>query len=126
MKRKAEAQGGGVANGGSKKKQATESNAVESQFGKGLFSSERLAGYTQEYAKSTPYKHAVVHGLMNDDLLRSVRREIIDNIHFTPKETDIYKIHQSGDLANLSGLPESALEKLPSLLKLRDALYGKE
>lgn len=126
MKRKAEAQGAAAANGGSKKKQATESNAVESQFGKGLFSSERLDGYTQEYAKSTPYKHAVVHGLMNDDLLRSVRREIIDNIHFTPKETDIYKIHQSGDLANLSGLPESALEKLPSLLKLRDALYGKE
>jgi Rps23 Pro-64 3,4-dihydroxylase Tpa1-like proline 4-hydroxylase len=55
-----------------------------------------------------------------------VRTEIIDNIHFTPKETDIYKIHQSGDLANLSGLPESALEKLPSLLKLRDALYGPE
>jgi Rps23 Pro-64 3,4-dihydroxylase Tpa1-like proline 4-hydroxylase len=55
-----------------------------------------------------------------------VRTEIIDNIHFTPKETDIYKIHQSGDLANLSGLPEAALEKLPSLLKLRDALYGPE
>jgi len=127
VKRKAETEGAAVANGGgSKKKQATEANAVESQFGKGLFSSKRLKGYTQEYAKSAPYKHAVVHGLMNDELLRSVRREIIDNIHFTPKETDIYKIHQSGDLANLSGLPESALEKLPSLLQLRDALYGKE
>jgi Rps23 Pro-64 3,4-dihydroxylase Tpa1-like proline 4-hydroxylase len=61
---------------------------------------------------------------MNDELLRSVRSEITDNIHFTPKETDIYKIHQSGDLANLDGLPVTALEKLPSLLKLRDALYG--
>lgn len=45
-------------------------------------------------------------------------------MHFTPKETDIYKIHQSGDLANLDGLDEGALEKLPSLLRLRDAMYS--
>ena len=123
MKRKAEEQTASTANG---KKQATESNAVEAQFGDNLFAEKTLKGYTDDYAASTPYKHAVIHGLMNDSLLRSVRTEIIDNIHFTPKETDIYKIHQSGDLANLSGLPESALEKLPSLLKLRDALYGPE
>jgi Rps23 Pro-64 3,4-dihydroxylase Tpa1-like proline 4-hydroxylase len=123
MKRKAEKQTAPASNG---KKQATESNAVEAQFGDGLFAKKTLKGYTDDYAGSAPYKHAVVHGLMNDSLLRSVRTEIIDNIHFTPKETDIYKIHQSGDLANLSGLPESALEKLPSLLKLRNALYGPE
>ena len=123
MKRKAEKQTASTASG---KKQATESNAVEAQFGDNLFAEKTLKGYTDDYAVSTPYKHAVVHSLMNDSLLRSVRTEIIDNIHFTPKETDIYKIHQSGDLANLSGLPESALEKLPSLLKLRDALYGPE
>lgn len=123
MKRKAEKQTAPASNG---KKQATDSNAVEAQFGDNLFAEKTLKGYTNDYAESAPYKHAVVHGLMNDSLLRSVRSEIIDNIHFTPKETDIYKIHQSGDLANLSGLPESALEKLPSLLKLRDALYGPE
>lgn len=61
---------------------------------------------------------------MNDDLLRSVRTEVRENVHFTPKETDIYKIHQSGDLANLDGLDDAALERLPSLLKLRDALYS--
>lgn len=43
---------------------------------------------------------------------------------FTPKETDIYKIHQSGDLANLDGLGDDALSKLPSLLALRDAMYS--
>ncbi|KAM0718915.1 hypothetical protein Q7P37_005987 [Cladosporium fusiforme] len=123
MKRKAETQTDPASNG---KKQATDTNAVEAQFGDNLFAEKTLKGYTDDYAGSAPYKHAVVHGLMNDDLLRSVRTEIINNIHFTPKETDIYKIHQSGDLANLSGLPESALEKLPSLLKLRDALYGQE
>lgn len=61
---------------------------------------------------------------MDEWLLRKVRSEIQENVHFTPKETDIYKIHQSGDLANLDGLDDAALSKLPSLLKLRDALYS--
>ncbi|KAG0648052.1 uS12 prolyl 3 [Hyphodiscus hymeniophilus] len=73
---------------------------------------------------SEPYKYGVISSLINDELLRSVRSEIKDNVHFTPKETDIYKIHQSGDLANLDGLDNAALEKLPSLLRLRDALYS--
>lgn len=53
-----------------------------------------------------------------------MRDEIRANVSFTPKETDIYKIHQSGDLANLDGLDDQALAKLPSLLQLRDALYS--
>ena len=77
-----------------------------------------------EYAQSKPYKHSVISMLMDDALLRSVRNEVRENVHFTPKETDIYKIHQSGDLANLDGLDDAALEKLPTLLRLRDALYS--
>lgn len=53
-----------------------------------------------------------------------MREEIRANVSFTPKETDIYKIHQSGDLANLDGLDDHALAKLPSVLALRDALYS--
>jgi Rps23 Pro-64 3,4-dihydroxylase Tpa1-like proline 4-hydroxylase len=70
------------------------------------------------------YKHAVIQNLVDDTLLRNVRNEIREHIHFTPKETDIYKIHQSGDLANLDGLDDSALKRLPSLLTLRDSLYS--
>ena len=51
-------------------------------------------------------------------------RSEIQNLSFTPKETDIYKIHQSGDLANLDGLDDSSLKLLPSLLTLRDAMYS--
>lgn len=53
-----------------------------------------------------------------------MREEITSNVEFTPKETDIYKIHQSGDLANLDGLDDESLSKLPSLLSLRDAVYS--
>jgi prolyl 3-hydroxylase /prolyl 3,4-dihydroxylase len=128
MKRKADAVDGpaaATANGRSKKA-ATEANAIRDRFGPAIFEPETVKSYADGYVVSGPYKHAVVCGLVEDGLLRSVRREILDNIHFTPKETDIYKIHQSGDLANLDGLDPAALEKLPSLLKLRDALYSKD
>ncbi|CAK7200523.1 putative component of NuA3 histone acetyltransferase complex [Sporothrix eucalyptigena] len=97
---------------------------AKQHFRKGLFDSSVLNAYTSEYAESEPYKHAVIHSLVDDALLRSVRNEIRENVSFTPKETDIYKIHQSGDLANLDGLEDEALAKLPSMLALRDALYS--
>ena len=97
---------------------------VKKSFRKGLFEESILQNYTKEYADSEPYKHGVISSLIDDELLRSVRNEIRENVHFTPKETDIYKIHQSGDLANLDGLDDGALDKLPSLLRLRDALYS--
>ncbi|KAK3722940.1 putative component of NuA3 histone acetyltransferase complex [Vermiconidia calcicola] len=123
MKRKADSAQVSPSNGHTKK-QATEANGIQGHFGDSLFKPETVERYTTEYGESEPYKHAVVSNLIEDSLLRTVRSEILENIHFTPKETDIYKIHQSGDLANLDGLPSSALGKLPSLLKLRDALYS--
>lgn len=72
----------------------------------------------------TRYKHGVIQDLVDPTLLRQVREEIRENISFTPKETDIYKIHQSGDLANLDGLDNESLSRLPSLLTLRDNLYS--
>lgn len=70
------------------------------------------------------YKHGVIQNLLSPDLLRNVRSEIISNIHFTPKETDIYKIHQSGDLANLDGLDDASLNRLPSLIEIRNSMYS--
>ena len=71
------------------------------------------------------YHHGVIQDLIDPALLRKVRSEIQD-LSFTPKETDIYKIHQSGDLANLDGLDDSSLKLLPSLLTLRDAMYSSD
>ncbi|KAK7941125.1 uncharacterized protein PG986_013512 [Apiospora aurea] len=128
MKRKAEAQG--AVQKPSKKKSKTSKplspEVVNARFRKGLLDDKVLQKYTEEYAKSSPYKHAVIHDLVDDKLLRAVRNEIKENVSFTPKETDIYKIHQSGDLANLDGLEDEALSKLPSLLALRDAMYSQQ
>ncbi|KAK7554587.1 Oxoglutarate and iron-dependent oxygenase degradation C-term-domain-containing protein [Phyllosticta citricarpa] len=109
---------------GRSKKCALPDEEARSNFREGLFDTKVLNGYKEYYAQSEPYKHAVIRNLIDPSLLRSVRDEIRQNIVFTPKETDIYKIHQSGDLANLDGLDDSSLAKLPSLLRLRDAMYS--
>ncbi|OAA48733.1 Ribulose-phosphate 3-epimerase [Metarhizium rileyi] len=105
-------------------KNALSAEETKKRFRSGLFDAPVLESYTSEYVDSSPYKHAVIHELVDDKLLRSVRNEVRNNVQFTPKETDIYKIHQSGDLANLDGLDDESLAKLPSLLALRDAIYS--
>ncbi|RCI15456.1 hypothetical protein L249_3560 [Ophiocordyceps polyrhachis-furcata BCC 54312] len=128
MKRKAQSQAGNGSRASNKKSKTTnkdrEGDDVRRRFRPGLFDEPVLASYTEEYASSSPYKHVVIHSLVDDALLRSVREEIQSNVQFAPKETDIYKIHQSGDLANLDGLDEESMAKLPSLRNLRDAVYS--
>ncbi|KAK6205857.1 hypothetical protein LQW54_008152 [Pestalotiopsis sp. IQ-011] len=126
MKRKASAQTASQKPNKKKSKPSLSDAEVAARFRNGLLKQDVLDSYTKEYAESEPYKHCVIHELIDDKLLRSVREEIKDNVSFTPKETDIYKIHQSGDLANLDGLGDEALQKLPSLLSLRDAMYSKK
>lgn len=77
-------------------------------------------------ANSEPFKWGTITELMDDTLLRNVRQEVLTQIAFTKKETDIYKVYQSGDLANLSGLDWQDLSKLPSLYQLRSAIYSQE
>ncbi|KAL8823332.1 MAG: hypothetical protein Q9191_005955 [Dirinaria sp. TL-2023a] len=106
------------------KKKASDVDDIRKRFSVDLSDQQTLDSFTLEYANSKPYKHAVIKDLIAQSLLRKVRSEIQDSISFTPKETDIYRIHQSGDLANLDGLDDASLQRLPSLLSLRDALYS--
>ncbi|KAK5086118.1 putative component of NuA3 histone acetyltransferase complex [Exophiala xenobiotica] len=119
LKRKAESE---AARNPSTKKRNT--SDIRKAFRDDLFEPQTVKSFHDSYTTSEPYPHAVVSGLIQEDLLRNVRSEITENIHFTLKETDIYRIHQSGDLANLSNLDQEALKRLPSLVKLRDALYS--
>ncbi|EMD40872.1 hypothetical protein CERSUDRAFT_111452 [Gelatoporia subvermispora B] len=78
----------------------------------------------QEYGTSRPYKYALVEKLFQDELLVKVKDEILAELSFAEKETDIYKVKQTGDLASLSFLTEEQRALLPNLLALRDALYS--
>ncbi|KAJ3166725.1 hypothetical protein HDU88_003208 [Geranomyces variabilis] len=114
-----------VAPDAKRQKQAVDTDAAPSHvFRDDLLSPASVASYAAQFASSTPYLHCVMNDLVSDALLRKVRTEITSALHFTVKETDIYKVHQTGDLANLDGLPADELAQLSSLFELRNALYS--
>lgn len=101
-------------------------NDIVQFFNPKIFQQEFQDELQQLVEQSMPYRWGTVKELMNDELLRLVRKEVLQEIAFTKKETDIYKVFQSGDLANLSGLDWNDLSRLPSLYKLRAAIYSEE
>lgn len=106
-------------------KQTPEEEAQAKQyFQSHVFEDSFREQLTKNVRESQPYRWGTIKNLINDQLLRNVRSEIMSEIKFTKKETDIYKVFQSGDLANLSAMPQDLLERLPSLYKLRSAIYS--
>ena len=58
-------------------------------------SPQSSSGLSEFYTQSTPYKHAVIGSLFNENLLHKVQTEILGELSFTEKETDIYKVRRS-------------------------------
>ncbi|AQZ13313.1 TPA1 (YER049W) [Zygosaccharomyces parabailii] len=103
---------------------ALEEDKVRSLFNPKIWDPEFQNKLKEEITDAKPYNWGTIRDLIDDDLLRAVRKEIETEIHFTKKETDIYKVNQSGDLANLSGLDWGDLSRLPNLYRLREILYS--
>ena len=80
----------------------------------------------EEYERNEPYPYTVIKDVCREDVMRGVRNEIIDNFEATYKETDLFKMLQSMDLANLSTLDDATKARIPNLLALRDAIYSAE
>ncbi|KAK6333981.1 hypothetical protein TWF696_002492 [Orbilia brochopaga] len=124
----AEATANGAAGSGKGKKaaiiQGQDAAMIKKSFRRDLFLDANVTALREFHEKSGPYQHCVINNVVSTALLRAVRAEIMENIHFTPKQTDIYTIYQSGDLVNISGLTEAERKLLPSLWQLRDALYS--
>ncbi|KZT12591.1 nuclear protein [Laetiporus sulphureus 93-53] len=99
-------------------------DAFAEHFATDLFAPSNIHRLHSEYDQSTPYKHAVVEKLVQDDLLQRVKDEALEQLSFSEKETDIYKVKQTGDLASLSFLTDDQRALLPNLLTFRDALYS--
>ncbi|SGY43256.1 BQ5605_C001g00006 [Microbotryum silenes-dioicae] len=91
-----------------------------------LLSPSSIASLRSQVEASQPYKHAVIPQLFEHDFLEKARKELCESVSFTEKETDIYRISQTGDLTNLSGLPAAEQAQLGTLTQLRDALYSSE
>lgn len=78
------------------------------------------------FASAQPFPHLVLRDLLGDQgaLLRAVRDELVTHVRATYKETDLFRVFQTGDLANLDALDEEQRAKLPALSALRAALYS--
>ncbi|KAH7887435.1 nuclear protein [Phlebopus sp. FC_14] len=103
---------------------ATEETDHTSRFHPGLLEADSIQQLHTTYATNEPFKYAVIEKLFQDELLRNVKNECVKELSFSEKETDIYKVNQTGDLASLSYLSEAQLALFPNLLALRDALYS--
>lgn len=91
-----------------------------------IFTADFQNDLRRRISAARPYNYGVINGLFKDDVLRQARDEIFANIEFSEKETDIYKLNQTGDLLNIDGLPADEAARLATLHRVRDALYSKE
>uniref|UniRef100_A0A7R9YSB2 Fe2OG dioxygenase domain-containing protein n=1 Tax=Chlamydomonas euryale TaxID=1486919 RepID=A0A7R9YSB2_9CHLO len=89
-----------------------------------LLGQESVEALAAAYAAALPYQHTVLRQPFEDSLLRNVRDEIIQNINATYKETDLFKVFQTGDFGNLAKVDADVAAKIPSLMRLKAALYS--
>jgi Rps23 Pro-64 3,4-dihydroxylase Tpa1-like proline 4-hydroxylase len=61
-----------------------------------LFSDESRSRLHKELHSAQPYTHVVIKDLCDPTVLRAVREEVIHNISATYKETDLFKVFQTG------------------------------
>lgn len=65
---------------------------LASCFATGLLDASNIDSLHKSYKTSEPYLYAVIDKLFQDDLLLKVKDECINELSFTEKETDIYKV----------------------------------
>lgn len=68
------------------------SQDVISCFAPDLFDADNVSRLASSYPTSEPFKHALIENLFGDDFLLQVKDECLNELHFTEKETDIYKV----------------------------------
>eukprot|EP00798_Chlamydomonas_sp_ICE-L_P021076 gene21076-27957_t len=80
----------------------------------------------ESYKSAEPYPHCIIRDIFKPDMLDAVREEIINNINATYKETDLFKVFQTGDLGNIDNLEAEESAKLPTVHRLKAAIYSDE
>lgn len=105
------------------KKRAKTTTTMQEILDDGFFDRESII--RQCYVDSRPYPHAQIKDLFKPDFLTVVKEEIKSQTKVNFKESDLFRVYQSIDMANL--VPGSELAaQLPHLMKLREVLYSQE
>ncbi|KAJ1493959.1 Oxoglutarate and iron-dependent oxygenase degradation C-term-domain-containing protein [Baffinella frigidus] len=113
---------------GSKKVAGGSAETLLSPLIASIFHPEERKKTVEEFATSAPYHHAVIAPFAQEDRLRAVHDELVQNLTANLKESDLFKVYQTCDLANLgrNGVMEELAAKMPQLISLRDAIYSPE
>ena len=85
-----------------------------------LFQEEFVEKKNNEYETSQPYQHILLKDVCDDRFLSQVLRELETHVTLSFKETDLFKVLQSVDLASLD--TAEGRKKCTNLTKLRDVL----
>lgn len=81
----------------------------------------------RDYLKAKPYPHAVLDPVFRDGFAEKVLHEVKHNLKAKFKESDLFRVYQSIDLANLSPDSDTSLkDKMPALMTLRESLYSSD
>jgi len=78
------------------------------------------------YQTATPYPHGVLENIFIDGFLDQVLSEVKNNLKAKFKESDLFRVYQSIDLANIDPLEPTLHKSMPALLQLRETLYSGE
>eukprot|EP00210_Caulerpa_lentillifera_P002467 g2365.t1 len=85
-------------------------------------SSDEIKSLKAEYELQRPFPYIKLASFCDDSSLHRVRDQLISQFKVDYKETDIFKVLQSSDLANLDSTDVS----IKDVLELRDAIYSAE
>lgn len=66
---------------------------IGGRFVPGLLEDSNALRLNREYSCSRPYRYCVIDKLFDDALLTQVKDECIDQLNFTEKSTDIYRVY---------------------------------
>ena len=84
-----------------------------------------MATIQSKYRHENPYSHGLLPNLFRPEFLHSCITEIKDNSVVNFKESDLFRVYQSIDLANLDQKQELR-DKMPHTMQLRSVLYSPE
>jgi Rps23 Pro-64 3,4-dihydroxylase Tpa1-like proline 4-hydroxylase len=90
----------------------------------GLLDAESKQKLKKEHDSSEPYKHLVINDLCQNSMMRSIHNEVKHNMSANFKESDLFKVFQTGELGNLDRDDPSLEGKIDHLFALREAIYS--
>lgn len=106
-------------------KRATETaaDAQPGVFQRSALSAVAAAEAHRNFVSSQPYMHVQLQTTLQPNWLLSVQQEL-SQLQSTFKETDLFKVYQTGDLANIDAEDPAHAAALPHTLALRNAIYS--